>query len=92
MKRNDTIIKKFNGFINESNIGYTIYAHKYKLHVRWSKRPDWNITILSVNTSNINAWIPTTENEDDHIVNMNIELLERNAERVDSGFVAKGID
>lgn len=70
----------------------TKWAHKYNLKVKWSKREDWDINILAINTEVINMWLPKEESEDDHIISVNIQLLERNVEKVKDGFLAKGID
>jgi hypothetical protein len=67
-------------------------AHKYKLKVKWSKRAEWDINILAINAEVITMWLPKQENEDDYIVSVHIELLEKNVEKVKNTFLAKGID
>lgn len=72
------------------------YAHKYNLKVKWSKRAEWNVNILAINAETVTMWLPkgndsAGEKEEDYIVGVNIQLLERNVELVKPGFLAKGI-
>ena len=67
-------------------------AHKYNLNVKWNKRVDWNINILSISTEAISMWLPRIETGEDYITNVNIQLIERNVEKVKWNFLAKGID
>ena len=67
------------------------YVHKYNLQVTWNFREKWNITILSANSKNCMCWIPETEDED-FIINISIQLLNKCEKLVDDNFVAKGID
>lgn len=39
-----------------------------------------------------NRSLPKEETEEDYITNVNIQLIERNVEKVKSNFLAKGID
>ena len=64
-------------------------AHKYKLKVVWSKRDNWNINILAINTEVISIFLPKQEAEDDFIVKVSIELMERNVKEVKTDFLAK---
>lgn len=66
-------------------------AHKFNLKVKWSKRADWDINVLAISAEVVTMWLPKEEKEDDHIISVNIQLLERNAEKVKSNFLAKGI-
>lgn len=72
-------------------------AHKYKLTVKWSNKPDWNITILAIDAETITMWLPKSgsknaETDETYIVSVKIQLLERNVERVKDNFLAKCID
>ena len=67
-------------------------AHKYNLKVKWNKRADWDVNILSISTEAISMWLPRIETRDDYITNVNIQLIERNVEKVEWHFLAKGID
>ncbi len=67
-------------------------AHKYNLKVVWSKRAEWDITILSISAEAISMWLPKEEAEDDHVVSYSVQLLERNVEKIKDNFLAKGID
>jgi hypothetical protein len=72
-------------------------SHKYKLNVKWSNKPDWNITILAIDAEAVTMWLPKSgsqnmENDETYIVSVEIQLLERNVEKVKDSFIAKGID
>ena len=72
-------------------------AHKYKLTVKWSNKPDWNIIILAIDAEAITMWLPKSgsqnaETDETYIISVEIKLLERNVERVKDNFLAKGID
>ena len=90
MRKDIDRVKNFGKFINE-NTEFKM-AHKYNLKVKWSKRAEWNINILSISTEAISMWLPKEETEEDYITNVNIQLIERNVEKVKSSFLAKGID
>jgi argininosuccinate synthase len=66
-------------------------AHKYNLKVKWSKRAEWDINILSISAEAISMWLPKEETEEDYIMNVNIQLLEKNVEKVKCSFLAKVI-
>jgi hypothetical protein len=72
-------------------------AHKYRLIVKWSNRPDWNINILAIDAEAVSTWLPcdgssVSENEERYITSVEIQLIERNAEMVKDNFVARGLD
>ena len=88
-------IDTFKNYLNENTNNKM--AHKYKLNVKWSNKPDWNITILAIDTEAVTMWLPKSgsqnmENDETYIVNVEIQLLERNVEKVKDSFIAKGID
>jgi hypothetical protein len=73
------------------------FAHKYKLIVTWSNRKNWDINIISINAKSIDMWLPSEnsqlqENEDNYITSIQIVLIQRNFEKVEDTFLAKGID
>ena len=72
-------------------------AHKYKLIVKWSDKPEWSLTVLALDAESVTLWLPQNgspnmENEDTFILSVEIRLLERNVEQVKDGFIAKGLD
>jgi hypothetical protein len=67
-----------------------VYAHKYKLIVKWEKRADWDITILSKTAESICMWLPREEKEGDRILSVDIKLVEKNVEK-NPTYLAKGI-
>ncbi len=44
-------INTFKNYLNENTNNKM--AHKYKLTVKWSNKPDWNITILAIDADAI---------------------------------------
>ncbi len=66
-------------------------AHKYKLRVQWSQRPQWDINILALNAKDISMWLQE-EKDADHIISIDIQLVERNAQAVKDNFLAQGLD
>lgn len=88
-------IDTFKNYLNENTNNRM--AHKYKLTVKWSNKPDWNITILAIDAEAITMWLPKSgsqnaETDETYVVSVEIQLLERNVERVKDNFLAKGID
>jgi hypothetical protein len=89
-------IDTFKNYLNENTNNKM--AHKYKLIVKWSNKPDWNITILAIDAESVTMWLPKSsgsqnmENDETYIVSVEIQLLERNVEKVKDSFIAKGID
>ena len=88
-------IDTFKNYLNENTNNKM--AHKYKLNVKWSNKPDWDITILAIDAEAITMWLPksgyqNSETDETYIISVEIQLLERNIERVKGNFLAKGIN
>lgn len=90
-------VKNFGTFLKENAVLKEIavtMAHKYSLKVKWNKRTEWDmdINLLAINSRAVTMEIPFEQTEEDYIVYINVQLLERNVEKVNSNFSVKRID
>jgi hypothetical protein len=68
-------------------------AHKYRLQITFSSGINWDLFIVAIDAENVSTWLRCGNKETDerYILNVTIELIERNFEDVKESFCAKSL-
>jgi hypothetical protein len=68
-------------------------AHKYRLQITFSSGINWDLFIVAIDAENVSTWLRCGNKETDerYILNVTIELIERNFEDVKERFCAKSL-